>query len=65
MSALSFLVRRHLERRGVPRDLIGRVAEMKGASEDFWIFLLRFLLEHGLPALIQFLQNLLEDRESK
>lgn len=58
------LIRRFMERRGVPRDLLDRVASLGHADQNFWMLLLRFLLEHGLPALIEFLQNLLEEREN-
>lgn len=60
----SGLIRRYLERRGVPVELLNRVASLKGVDQNFWMFLLRFLLEHGIPALIEFLNQLL-DKEDK
>lgn len=55
------MIRWYLRRRGVPEDLLRRVEAMQGVEDGFWLLLLRFLVEHGLPALIEFLRSLLDD----
>lgn len=55
------MIRWYLRRRGVPEDMLRRVEAMQGVDDGFWLLLLRFLVEHGLPALIEFLRSLLDD----
>lgn len=54
-----------LIRRGVPAELIKRLETKAGVNNSFWEFLVKFLIEFGLPALIEFLKRLLEDLDPK
>jgi hypothetical protein len=58
------LIRWYLKRRGVPDSILNSI-ENKQMDSDFWEFILKFLVEFGLPALLEFLKRLLDDIQDK
>lgn len=58
------LIRWYLKRRGVPDSILNSI-ENKKMDSDFWEFILKFLVEFGLPALLEFLKRLLDDIQNK
>jgi hypothetical protein len=58
------LIRWYLKRRGVPDSILNSI-ENKKMDSDFWEFILKFLVEFGLPALLEFLKRLLDDIQDK
>lgn len=55
------LLKNFLVRRGVPAQMIAELEKKAGIDSSFWEFLLKFLVEYGLPALLEFLRRILDD----
>lgn len=55
------LIKWYLRRRGVPEETLAEL-DRRQVDSGFWEFLLKFLVEFGLPTLLEFLKRLLDDK---